>query len=332
MSKVQNDIKLYPMLFEPVYKKNLWGGTWLSRKYDRSINDSPIGESWDVSCHSDGLSIIRNGDLKGNKLIDVFKTYREQLVGKEQRSMDMFPLLIKIIDASDRLSLQVHPDDDYAFINEHGQSGKNEAWYVIKAEKNAKIILGLKEGVTKEQFCRAVNKGMIHNCLNEILVNEGDVINIPAGVIHAIGRGIMIAEVQQNSNLVYRVHDWERTDVNGHKRELHLKKALDVIDFEHRYHCDKTIGFHAKVGKSIVTHYVRNTYFTMDTLHLVDTYFHHTLNRQMLVYMCIEGHIDVIANDITTTVYAGETVLIPASTGAYFLEGQALLLKIQSGG
>ncbi len=233
---------LYPLKFKPVYKDYLWGGgNKMSEQFGRTLPGDCIAESWDVACHNNGMSTVSNGPLEGLPLEALFAYYRQPpLLGKDCDKYEKFPLLIKIIDAKQRLSLQVHPEDVYANINENGELGKNEMWYVIRAEEGSKLAIGLKDGVSKEMFAKAISDGSLGDHINYMPVSAGDVINIPAGLIHAIGEGIMIAEVQQNSDTTYRVFDWNRVGVDGKPRPpLHVDKALDVIDFDQRISKEK---------------------------------------------------------------------------------------------
>lgn len=223
---------LYPFKFEPIYKDYIWGGRNLE-KIGKVLPEGKTAESWEVSCRVDGVSIISNGKYKGLSLIEVLKRNGMNVIGTDSYNSKnlYFPLLLKLIDASEKLSVQVHPDNDYARVNENGELGKREAWYVIDAKPDARIIYNVKPGTNKESFIKAINENELDSCLNYINVFPGDIFDIHPGVIHSIGEGIVIAEIQQNSNITYRLYDYGREDEKGNKRPLHIKKALDVIDF-----------------------------------------------------------------------------------------------------
>lgn len=233
-SSMSTKLQAYPLLFEPVYKDYLWGGRHLEF-LGRELPEGIVAESWEMSAHPDGETKVANGDYVGRGLADLFAEFEFELVGesfRESKFADRFPLLIKILDVNKPLSVQVHPDDAYGMAHEN-DLGKSELWYVLKADDGAEIVYGLEEGVTKESFQAAVDAGEIETCLHTVPVKVGDIINIPSGVVHCgLGHGVVIAEVQQNSNSTYRVFDWNRVDANGKSRPLHLEKAMDVIDFD----------------------------------------------------------------------------------------------------
>ena len=231
---MNNKFEAYPLLFEPIYKDYLWGGRNLEF-LGRTLPDGIVAESWEVSAHPDGETKVLNGIYAGVGLASLFESFGFELVGdnfRESKFSDRFPLLIKILDVNKALSVQVHPDDVYGMMHEN-DLGKSELWYVLKADEGAEIVYGLKEGTTRASFEAAIGAGEIESCLHRTPVKAGDIVNIPAGVIHCgLGGGVVIAEVQQNSNSTYRVFDWNRVDADGKGRPLHLAKALDVIDFD----------------------------------------------------------------------------------------------------
>ena len=223
----------YPIKFKALYKDYVWGGRNLPRIGKEIPEEGKVAESWELSCHKNGTSVIANGIFEGTELTGLIEKYGRQVIGTalDEKHVKKFPLLIKFIDANDRLSVQVHPTDEYAFVHENGELGKNEMWYIISAEPGATLVAGVKEGVTKEIFAKAIEEGKVEECLNSIAVKEGDIINIPAGLVHAIGKGIILAEVQQNSDTTYRVYDYGRLGADGKPRELHVEKSLETIDF-----------------------------------------------------------------------------------------------------
>lgn len=320
---------LYPLKFEPVYKNYIWGGSNFV-KYGRELPDGITAESWDLSCHPDGLSIVSNGELKGLSLPELLKVYKTKLLGINfpESFITNFPLLVKLIDANQKLSIQVHPDDEYAVVYEDGGLGKNEMWYVLSAKPGAKLVYGLNKGVTKETLANAINNGTVEDCLRYLEVVSGDIVNIPSGVVHAIGEGIMIAEIQQNSNTTYRVYDYDRVDANGNKRPLHVKQALDVINFSASGTKSKSTGL-----KVVVNHHFYKTYAVANRFFAAEIYaasgkvIEQTDGTKFLIYIFTEGEAEIIYEDGVTLVKAGETVLIPAYLGSYILSGNFKALK-----
>lgn len=222
----------YPFKFREVYKNYIWGGRNLEL-LGKVLPEGRVSESWEASCHEDGLSVIDNGEFSGKTLYEVIQEKGAEILGEDIYITyeDRFPILIKFIDANDKLSVQVHPNDEYAKKYENNSLGKNEMWYIIAAKPGSKLICGLRDSVDKEKFKKACDEERVEECLNYIEVTKGDIINIPSGTVHAIGEGLLIAEIQQSSNVTYRIYDYNRRDDNGNKRELHLNKALEVINF-----------------------------------------------------------------------------------------------------
>lgn len=207
----------YPLKLTPVFKETIWGGERLKAEFNKQSSLERIAESWELTCRSDAMNLIASGNLAGREL--------SAFVDNTKR----FPLLVKLIDANDKLSIQVHPDDAYASLHESGDTGKTEAWYIVDAKPSAKIIYGIRGEYDRESFKAAALSGELEDLLNYVEVKKGDLFFIPSGMVHAIGDGILIAEVQQSSDLTYRVYDYNRTDKSGMRRKLHLEKALDVI-------------------------------------------------------------------------------------------------------
>lgn len=226
--------RLYPLLFKPALKHYIWGGRNLERILGRALPpDGIVAESWEIAAHEDGASTVINGEYSGLTLTSVFDILGIELVGRRNAwalERNKFPLLVKLLDASDKLSVQVHPDDAYALAREGNELGKAEMWVVLHAEPGAEIILGVKAGTDSELFRQAIADGTLDQYLHTIQVSAGDFVCVPTGTIHAILGGILIAEIQQNSNTTYRVYDWNRTQ-NGISRTLHIEKALDVSNF-----------------------------------------------------------------------------------------------------
>lgn len=217
---------MYIMKLKPALKDNIWGGTKLKNDYDFKTDLKIIAEAWTLSCHKDGENIIENGEFKDSSFTDYINAHKTVL-GKKAEKYDDFPILIKLIDAKNDLSIQVHPNDEYAKKYEN-EFGKTEMWYVVDAEKDAKLIYGFKEKISKEDFKNAIENNTLLDVLNIVNVKQGDVFFIEAGTVHAIGKGVFIAEIQQNSNSTYRVYDYNRLGNDGKPRELHIQKALDT--------------------------------------------------------------------------------------------------------
>jgi mannose-6-phosphate isomerase len=225
--------ELYPIKFKPILKEKIWGGSKLAKSLGKKApDDAKIGESWEVSGLASDVSVVKNGFLKGNSLVELIEIYMGDLLGEsifEKFGLE-FPLLFKFIDASETLSIQVHPDDDIA--NErHESNGKTEMWYILESEKGSSLINGFKNKVDPNTYVSALNSGKLETLLNFDLVEPGDAFFIPSGRVHGIGAGILLAEIQQSSDITYRIFDWGRLDDKGNPRELHTKEALDVIDY-----------------------------------------------------------------------------------------------------
>lgn len=225
---------LYPMLFEPVLKSYLWGGRNLALLGRALPPEGVMAESWEIAGHEDGTTMVVNGPYAGRLLTEVHRELGLALIGQRNawaQARGKFPLLVKLLDAAQPLSVQVHPDDDYALAHEGNELGKTEMWVVLRAEPGAELILGLAAGTTPEALRAAVVEGRLESLLHRVVVRPGDHVCVPAGTLHAIMGGLLMVEIQQNSNTTYRVYDWNRVDATGRPRPLHLDKALDVINF-----------------------------------------------------------------------------------------------------
>ncbi len=226
---------IYPLTFEPVFRDYLWGGRNLESKLGRQLPPGIIAESWDISGHPSSATRVKNGPLAGKTLPELLDLFGEALVGRRSRAMQQqgkFPLLVKLLDANKPLSVQVHPDDTYAQRHENGELGKTEMWYVLHAEEGASVIYGLKKGVTPAAFKEALEAGTLEECLHRLPVRAGDAVFVTSGTVHALMEGVVVTEIQQNSDTTYRVYDWNRVDVDGKPRSLQIDKAMDVINFD----------------------------------------------------------------------------------------------------
>lgn len=319
---------MYPLKFKKTLVKKVWGGRKFNSILDMELPDESLyGESWEVSSHKGGLSYIENGEYAGCSLVDIINKNKEEMLGEEivKRFKGEFPLLIKYLDINDRLSVQVHPSDDYA-LRVEGEFGKSECWYVMEASEDATLILGVKDGVTKDIFKKKVESKDFSDLFNTIKVKKGDFINLLPGVVHATLEGsILICEVQQNSDTTYRIYDFDRL-VDGKLRELHLDKALDVIDFEGKVQISTSenrqkislIG--AKKEKL-----VRGEYFNVDK-YLIDGIFEDETNSNFKILSILDGVGEIICNNISYSIKKGDTYFIPAGLKT-ILKGKVEILK-----
>jgi mannose-6-phosphate isomerase len=229
MTKRNLSLRTKPFLLKPAAKEIIWGGSRLNDYYSKAVDTDTLGETWECSTHPDGPSEVVSGEHKGRLLSDLLKEHPEYL-GTHPRTEGELPILVKFIDAKRDLSVQVHPDDAYAMEHENGSLGKTEMWYVLDATKDAKITYGFNHDVTKEALRKSIENGTVEKYLQRVKANRDDVFYVEAGTVHAIGAGSLIAEIQESSNLTYRLYDYNRPDKNGQLRELHIDKALDVVN------------------------------------------------------------------------------------------------------
>lgn len=309
MKERNKEAKLSPLLFKPILKQKVWGGTRLVKEFNKPSNFDKIGESWEISDVKNNSSVVVQGPFKDQTLSALLQKFKGELVGPKvyKKFGDTFPLLIKFIDASENLSVQLHPDDNLA-QKRHNSFGKTEMWYVVKADEDAHLITGFKEPCTKENYLQALNQGDIASILKKEFVEAGDVFFISPGLIHAIGKGTLLAEIQQTSDVTYRVYDWDRVDIDGNKRELHTDLAIDAIDFSFPIHYK--ISYEEKVNQPVSL--VENIFFTTQKLNLVDvTNFSIEIIDSFVILIVIEGKIIIKDKHYTMSVEAGQSVLIP---------------------
>ncbi len=309
-----------PLFMRPIYKEYIWGGTRLKEYLGKDIKTDTAAESWEISTNSAGLSMIQNGQT----LKELFENMeiREEIFGTKTKNMKEFPLLIKFIDAKDNLSVQVHPDDEYALKYENDK-GKTEMWYVMDCDEGAKIICGIKEGVQQEKISETIREGKIREILNEVPIHKGDVIYIPSGTVHAILKGTLICEIQQNSNLTYRVYDWDRIGKDGKPRELHIEKAIDVIKQDAKQKIVTTSNQKTDTSDNVIT----CEYFKADTIS-IETKYKQTSNPETFeAVMVVEGNGTIKANEKEYNLKLGDSFIIPANLGEYEIEGNIKLLK-----
>jgi len=320
---------LYPLKFKPQYKERIWGGKNLASLFRKSLPEgATIGESWELSTIEESSSIIQNGYLQDNDLQEIIPLYMGDLMGDQvyERFGDELPLLFKWIDAEDVLSVQVHPDDETA-KKRHAAYGKNEMWYIIDAQKDSILYNGFNRDVSRAEFLQRLEDGNLEDVLLEVPVQAGDVFYIPAGRIHAIGKGIVLAEIQQSSDVTYRVYDWNRKDASGNARELHLELALDVIDYQKNKntHSNYTPNWNKSVqvvkSPSFVTHFIQCNQAIERNYHFLDSF---------VVYFCLNGELSVECEGESYPLAAGECMLIPAEIKELKLHpnGEAKLLEV----
>ncbi len=320
---------LYPLKFKPILKDLIWGGTRLRDTLGKDCPTDTCGESWEISAVQGSISVVANGFLQGNDLQEITEVYLGELVGDHiyERFGHEFPLLIKFIDANALLSIQVHPDDNLA-RERHNAYGKNEMWYVLDAEKNAELISGFKEPISREIYLQHFASKTLPEILNFEKVSAEDVFFTPAGRVHAIGPGILLAEIQQTSDITYRIHDWDRLDASGRGRELHTELAVDAINYKdpERYRIN-----YAKALNQRVT-LVDTPWFTTGLIYFdqpVEKDFN--LIDSFVIYMCVGGKAEFDYEDAETVgLDKGETVLVPASLKNIRIvpEGETRLLEI----
>ena len=286
-----------PIKFKPIFKEKPWGGNKLKTILNKDIPSNKTGESWEVSVIPDNLSVVQSGYFEGQNLQELVQKYQTAFVGKKnyQKYGNNFPLLIKYIDAADDLSIQVHPDEEMA-QKLHRSFGKNELWHILQADENACLYIGFKKGVTKDDYIKHLNQGNLLPIINRIPVKAGDTFYIPAGTLHAIGKGILLAEIQQTSDITYRIFDWNRKGLNGKPRKLHTELALKAIDFE------------IPINK-IIDRHIKTPYFKIDILNL-----EHELSESLshidsfIILMITEGLFEVNGYKF----HKGETIFLPA--------------------
>ena len=309
----------YPIKFDPILKEKIWGGEKLKNIFNKKSTANNIGESWEISDVEGNISVVANGQLKGQSLQTVLNLYKDKLVGKSvyETFCNNFPLLIKFIDAKEPLSIQVHPNDELA-KELHNSFGKTEMWYVMQAEDEGNLIVGFNKDTSKEEYVKHLDKMMLLEILNQESVVKGDVYFIPTGRIHAIGAGVLLAEIQQTSDITYRVYDWDRLYDAGNSRELHTELALDAID----YTAQKEYKTTYKKGVNVSTPIVSCNYFTTNML-VVDgiVNVNNSDKDSFVIYMCVEGEVLIkFGGSMEEKLVKGETVLIPASLKQYQLK------------
>ncbi len=320
-------MQTYPLRFKPILKERIWGGSKLGDKLGKPTTGSQIGESWEISAVPENVSEITNGAYSGNSLDKLIELYPEALLGQSvlSRFGKTFPLLIKIIDASADLSIQVHPDDRLA-KERHNSFGKTEMWYVMDADPGARLLIDFNQHITPEGLKKRLANSTLMDVMNQEEVQEGDTFFIKAGKIHAVGAGVLMAEIQQNSDITYRVYDYDREDMQGNKRELHTEQALDAIDFSLKQ--DFKVTYDQKENSS--NPMVSSPYFTTQYLPIKGQVSLDLSDREAFsILMVVEGSVDLKTTLEDFTLNMGETCLIPAALDSVKLESEgAKLLEV----
>ena len=318
---------LYPLKFRPVYQERIWGGNRLHTLLNKEVcQNGGCGESWELSAVEGHVSVVSNGFLAGNDLQELIEIYMADLVGERvfEKFGEEFPLLIKFIDAADDLSIQVHPNDELA-KKRHNAYGKTEMWYVLHADEGAMLNSGFNQPVDRQKYIEYFESGRLTEILNFEPVKAGDVFFIPAGRVHAIGKGIILAEIQQTSDVTYRIYDYNRKDKNGNLRELHTDLALDAIDFSF----SKNYKTNYRIVRNKTAEVVTCEYFTTNIIE-----FDKEITKDIsaidsfVIYICIEGEYDICWNSESESIAKGDTILVPATLEEYSLKPKNGLVKV----
>ncbi|QJD95210.1 mannose-6-phosphate isomerase [Mucilaginibacter robiniae] len=301
---------LYPFKFKTIYKDKIWGGQKIKTYLHKDFGDLPnCGETWEISGVKSDVSVVADGPLAGQSLADLVEQYKGELVGEAnyERFGNTFPLLVKFIDAAEDLSIQVHPNDELA-KKRHNSMGKTEMWYVIEADPGSSLIAGFNQEVSEQIYVDKLNSGHLTDILNREQVKAGDVFFLPAGRVHTIGKGLLIAEIQQTSDITYRIYDFDRVDDKGQKRELHTEEALAAIDYK-KYPNYRT-DYQPQKNQDVPL--VQCPYFTTNVLDFTEnTTKNYSTLDSFVIYVCLEGEFTINYNDTSCNVKMGDCVLLP---------------------
>jgi len=317
---------LYPLKFKPILKEKIWGGKKLNTFLNKESNFPNVGESWEISDVEGDTSIVINGDLKGKSLKTLLELYKGDLIGKKNYEIfeNKFPLLIKFIDAKKDLSIQLHPNDELA-AKRHNSFGKTEMWYVVQADEEANLIVGFNQKTTPKIYLKHLENKSLNKILNFDAVKEGDTYFIEVGRVHAIGAGVMLAEIQQTSDITYRVFDWDRVDDNGNERDLHNDLAIGAIDFELE---DNFRVSYSKADNNS-NKMVSCQYFTTNYIPVEGIIDKKNDKDSFIIYICVEGEVEISTNSFSEKIQKGETLLVPAIIKTYQITSKkAKLLEV----
>lgn len=317
---------LYPLKFRPILKDKIWGGTKLKSILQKDSSLPNIGESWEISDVEGDTSIVSNGNLENQSLKQLLQLYKDELIGKKnyEKFGDKFPLLIKFIDAKQDLSIQLHPNDALAKAR-HNSFGKTEMWYVMQADEDSNLIVDFNQKMTPELYLEHLEQKTLPQILNFDKVKAGDTYFIEVGRVHAIGAGVMLAEIQQTSDITYRIYDWDRTDDFGNERELHTDLAIDAIGF------DMPNNFRVKYAKkpNQSNEMVSCPYFTTSYLKVDQEIQKENTHDSFVIYICVEGEAQIKTETYSEVIKKGETLLVPAAIPSYQISANdATLLEV----
>jgi mannose-6-phosphate isomerase len=317
-------MKLYPLQFEPILKERIWGGEKLKNILNKPITSKITGESWELSTVEGDVSVVANGDLAGKSLNNLIDSNPEELLGTAvyKRFGKQFPLLFKYLDAREDLSIQVHPNDELA-KKRHNSFGKTEMWYVLQADEDSKLIVGFKENSNAAEYIENLKNKTLLSILDNVKVKVGDVFFLETGTVHAIGAGLVIAEIQQTSDITYRLYDFDRVDAAGNHRELHVDLALDAINYNK---IDTKKSYNSTLNQSNTI--VDCPYFTTNFLPLDGKIGVNKTGNSFTVYMCVDGNFEIESNNTKFQYKKGDTVLIPAALKSFIVNGKASILEI----
>ena len=314
----------YPLQFDPILKERIWGGEKLNSVLNKPITSNSTGESWEISTVEGDVSLISKGTLKGISLNEVIDTFPNEVLGTTvfDKFGKQFPLLFKYLDAKTDLSIQVHPNDELA-KKRHNSFGKTEMWYIMQADEGSRIIVGFKNNSNAQEYVSHLENNTLIDILEEVKVKAGDVFFLETGTVHAIGAGLLVAEIQQTSDITYRLYDFDRVDSEGNKRELHVDLALDAINYN-------TIETQKDYNKdlNVSNEMVNCPYFTTNYLNLSGELKVSKSASSFTVYMCTEGDFQINYNQVQYQYSKGDTILIPATMTDYSLSGNASVLEI----
>ena len=319
------------LFLKPALKETIWGGNRIRNDFNMETDLNNVAEAWVLSCHEDGECTVIGGEFDGKTLSDVL----ENEIGmgslgtncKDCRSIEDFPILIKLIDADDKLSVQVHPDDEYAAANEKDVRGKTEAWYIIDCDDDAELIYGFNDDLSKEEFRNAIENGTLLDKVNRAKVKPGDVAFISSGTLHAIGKGILLAEVQQSCNTTYRVFDYNRTGLDGKPRELHIDKAVDVTKCTIPDGTLEPEGMPVKHDGYVSILLSECPYFTMTSIDIDTLYADDADEKSFVSLVVLEGNGTIKCGEETRELKKGDSIFIPADSGSYYVSGKVKLLQ-----
>ncbi|WP_026714602.1 type I phosphomannose isomerase catalytic subunit [Flavobacterium daejeonense] len=315
---------VYPLQFVPILKERIWGGEKLKTVLNKSIESVTTGESWELSAVEGDVSVVANGALKGRTLMQLIDESPNEILGTAvyQKFGKQFPLLFKYLDAREDLSIQVHPNDELA-KERHNSFGKTEMWYIMQADADARIIVGFKEKSNAEEYVSNLKNKRLLSILDAVKVKSGDVFFLETGTVHAIGAGLVVAEIQQTSDITYRIYDFDRVDAQGNERELHIDQALDAINYDK---VDTYRQYAKEVNQS--NSVVDCPYFTTNFIPLDGEINVSKNGETFTVYMCVEGVFEIAYNQVKYSCKKGDTVLIPAAIDSFVLNGKASVLEI----